>query len=36
MTRFATNAARLEHRAELDGIVAAWMAAHTQAEVLET
>ena len=34
--RFATNAARLENRAELDGIVAAWMAAHTQAEVLET
>jgi formyl-CoA transferase len=33
--RFATNQARLEHRAEIDEIIAAWMAAHTQAEVLE-
>ena len=33
--RYAGNAARLEHRAELDGIVAAWMAERTQAEILE-
>jgi formyl-CoA transferase len=33
--RFADNSARLEHRDELDGIIAAWTAERTQREVLE-
>jgi formyl-CoA transferase len=33
--RFATNNARLQNRRELDDVIAAWMGAHTQAEVLE-
>jgi crotonobetainyl-CoA:carnitine CoA-transferase CaiB-like acyl-CoA transferase len=32
--RFATNAARLEHRAELDRLVAEWTSARTQEEAL--
>jgi formyl-CoA transferase len=34
--RFADNRARLEHRDELDGIIGAWIAERTQAEVVET
>jgi crotonobetainyl-CoA:carnitine CoA-transferase CaiB-like acyl-CoA transferase len=33
--RFADNGARLEHRDELDGIIAAWIGERTQAEVIE-
>jgi crotonobetainyl-CoA:carnitine CoA-transferase CaiB-like acyl-CoA transferase len=34
--RFTDNAIRIEHRREMDDIVAAWMAEHTQAEILAT
>lgn len=32
--RFATNAARIEHRAEVDEMIGSWVAAHTRDEVV--